>query len=54
MLLIYERYCGLCDLTIGKTNVFIRWFKEPGETRPANGLSLDGAVVAEMVFVLLL
>ena len=48
MLSIYETCCDLRDLTIGKGNVFIRWFSEPGETRPANGLSLDGAVVAEI------
>jgi len=45
MLSIYETYC---DLTIGKRNVFIRYFNEPGETRSANRLSLDGAVIAEI------
>ena len=37
---------------------FIIWFSEPGETRPTNGRSLDGAVVAEIAdwitFLLLL
>ena len=37
-------------LAIGKENVFIIRFSEPGDTRPANGLSLDGAVVAEIVY----
>jgi len=30
---------------------FIGWFSEPGEMRPANGRSLDGAVVAEIVYL---
>ena len=47
MLSIYETYC---DLTIGKRNVFIRWFSKPSETQPANALSLDGAVVEEIVY----
>ena len=46
---IYETYCDLRDLTIGKGNVFIRRFSESGETRPANGLSLNGSVVAKIV-----
>jgi len=40
MLPISEIYCDLRDLTIGKRNVFMRWF---------SGLSLDGAVVSKMV-----
>ena len=31
-------------------NVFIIWLSEPGETRSANGRSLDGAIVAEIVY----
>jgi len=48
MLSIYQTYCDLRDLTIGK--FFIIWFSEPVETRPTNGCSLDGAVVAEIVY----
>ena len=35
---------------IGKRMFFIIWFSVPGETRHANGRSLDGVVVAEMVY----
>jgi len=42
MLSICKTYWDLRDLTIGKRNVFIRWFGEPSETQPANRLSLDG------------
>ena len=52
MLAICETDCDLRDLTIGKKNVFIRWFSEPSETRPIDRLSLDGAVVAEIVYCL--
>jgi len=50
MLSIYETYCDIRDLTIGKKNVFIRYFREPVEAEPANELSLDGAIVAEIVY----
>ena len=51
MLSIYVTYCN-CDLMIDKRNVFIRWFNESSETRPANGLTLDGAVVVEIIYYL--
>ena len=33
---------------------FVVWFSEPGEIRPANGRSLDGAVVVEIVYRLVI
>ena len=50
MLSTYETYCDLRDFMIGKRMFYIIWFSEPGETRPANGRSADGAVVAEIVY----
>ena len=53
MLSIFETYCDLHDLTIGKRNVFIRWFSEPGETRLANEFSLDGAQSSRKLSIVL-
>jgi len=50
MLSIYEPYCDLRDLTVGKISVFSRWFSKPSETQLANRLSLDGAAFAEIVY----
>ena len=47
MLSISETYCNLRDLTIGK-RIFLS--DEPGETRPADGRPLNGAVVEEIVY----
>jgi len=50
MLSICEKDCELRDLTIGKNNGFIRLFSELDEMRPAYGLTLDGAVITEIVY----
>ena len=46
MLSINETYCDLRVIAIGK-RTFLS--DDPGETRPANGCSLDGTLVAEIV-----